>query len=409
METRKIEMQRLAEQVEDKAPLPEFEGSKTLLVEISLLSVFKGTLTVMLVIVLSNVFLHLLDILIMFLVAMFLSTALSPSVDRLEKTWKIPRPIAIILIFVFIFGFVIFLVGALVPVIAVQLVEIADSTQLWFENFIAQPRLEGNMLQKTSGTILKNILDQLNTERLLATLNQNIEGIASQLTDFAGKGAQIILSTVSAVFRFVLTMLLTFFLVLDRKNVNIFFRSLFPAKHQQYLTEKTDMVQQKIGEWLHGQILLVLIVGFLTFITFSFLGINYSLTLGMLFGIAEFVPFVGPASAFLISAPIAFNESLFHGVSLIIFYAVYQFIEGNFLAPLVMRRAVGLSPIVTVLALIVGASFPQIINPMIGMLLAVPVATIITIFVRDFTNKNTGHSEKNTKSWLRQKTSPKKE
>jgi predicted PurR-regulated permease PerM len=349
--------------------------------------VFKATLVVVGVILLSEIFVELMDILIMFLVALFLAAAFSPGVNRIHS-WGVPRALAIIILFASVLGFIVFLAGTLIPVIARQLVDIAQSIEFWFTH-LANNQNGDTFFSRTLGTMIANVLEQANPDKLLEAFNRNVEMIAGQLTDFAGKGAQIVLSTVGAIFNIVLVTLLTFFIVLDRKNLNVFFHSLFPARHQKYLTQKMDMVQNKIGQWVQGQITLFFIVGAFTYLVFSVVGIDYALTLAMLYGLAEFVPYVGPIGAFLISAPIAFNESLFTGLSLIIFHLVYQFLEGNILVPMIMRQAVGLPPVVTILALIVGASFPDVINPVMGMILAVPTATIISIFVRDFTERNT--------------------
>ncbi len=391
-----IEKREKEKQSNSTPPPPEpldADKSQTMIVEISLLSAFKTTIVVMLAILIGTVFVELIDILITFLVALFLAAAFSPAVDRIQS-WGVPRSISIIILFTLFFGFIIFLIGTLVPIIATQLFQIGDSLQEWFRSTLNANGGEETLFQKTIGSAISGILDQVNSEQFLQAINDNIESIATGLTDIAGKGSQIILGTVSTVFEIVLVLLLTFFLILDRKATNVFFHSLFPERHQKYLTEKMEMVQKKIGEWVHGQILLFFIVSTFTFVVFSILGIDYALTLALLFGIAEFVPYLGPISAFLISAPIAFNESLFLGVSLIIFYVIYQFLEGNFLVPLVMRQAVGLPPIVTIIALIIGASFPSLINPIVGMILAVPVATIVAIFIQDFTKMNMGNFQK---------------
>ncbi len=389
-------------EIESSVPTLEPSEESTVTIEISLLSAFKTTIVVMLAILLGTVFVQLLDILVMFLVALFLAAAFSPGVDRIQR-WGVPRSLSIVILFTLFFGFIAFLIGTLIPIIATQLFQIGDSIQIWLRDSLAVTGEGETLFQKTFGSMLSNVLTQINSEKFFQTINDNIESIANGLTDIAGKGSQIILGTVSSVFEILLVLLLTFFLILDRKATNIFFHSLFPERHQKYLTEKMGMVQKKIGEWVHGQILLFFIVSTFTYITFSILGIDYALTLALLFGIAEFVPYVGPISAFLISTPIAFNESLFLGVSLIIFYVIYQFLEGNFLVPIVMRHTVGLPPIVTIIALIVGASFPELINPIVGMILAVPVATIIAIFIQDFTKMNTGNFHKRTLQSLRLK------
>ena len=142
--------------------------------------------------------------------------------------------------------------------------------------------------------------------------------------------------------------------------------------------------------------MLFFIIGTIAYISLQIIGVKYALTLAMVFGIAEFLPYLGPILSFLISAPIAFNESITSGLALVVFCIGLQFVEGNFIVPLVMKRSVGLPPVVTIIALIAGASFSNIINPILGMILAVPVATILSIFVRDYTMRNTGNREKNS-------------
>ncbi len=304
------------------------------------------------------------------------------------ESWGLSRGFSIILLFVAVFGVLIFLISTLVPIIAEQLESIANVLEEWIRNaFRGEQEAEG-FIQERIQPILNSILVQVDTEEIIATINENINSIASNLSSFASTGISIISNTFSAIFNLILVLLLTFFMVLDRKNLNDFFHSLFPNRHQKYLTEKMHLVQIKIGEWVHGQILLFVIVGSITYIVFSILGIPYALTLALVFGLAEFVPYVGPAFSFLVAAPVAFNDSLATGLALIVFYVCLQFVEGNIIVPWVMKRSVGLPPIVTIIALIVGASFPQIINPIIGMIFAVPVATIIAIFVRDFTSRH---------------------
>lgn len=372
-------------------PLRNTEQSVSL--EISLLSVFKATLVVMGVILLSKVAVQLLDIAVTFLLSLFLAAAFSPAVNRLEK-WRIPRGIGIILLFFLVFGFLVFLVVKLVPIIADQLGQIAKSLEEWIRNIYFMTDEGGSDLRQKVQEFLSGFLGNTNSEQIFRTIVDNIDQLGSRLSDFADKGLQIILGTVGFAFEFVLILLLTFFLVVDRKNMGEFFQSLFPVRHQAYLTEKLHLVQIKIGEWVHGQIMLFFIIGTIAYISLQIIGVKYALTLAMVFGIAEFLPYLGPILSFLISAPIAFNESITSGLALVVFCIGLQFVEGNFIVPLVMKRSVGLPPVVTIIALIAGASFSNIINPILGMILAVPVATILSIFVRDYTMRNTGTEKK---------------
>ena len=359
------------------------EEENTILVEISTLSVLRASLVVIGVIFLSKIALELVDIGITFLLALFLSAVFNPGVDKLEK-WGISRGFGIVILFTVVFGFFGLLLAKIIPIIADQLSQIGVDIKTWISSIITgESQSQSIIIQKITNA-MGGILEKLNSEKIVQTITNNIDAISNNLSDFASTGAKVVSGTVSAIFNLILVLLLSFFLILDKKSLNEFFHSLFPLRYQGYLSRKTEMVQEKIGQWVHGQVLLFFIVGGIAFLFFLIMGIPYALTLAMVFGLAEFVPYLGPFLSFVISAPVAFNDSLFSGIALLIFYVALQFIEGNLIVPLVMKKAVGLPSIVTILALIVGASFPSVINPVVGMIIAVPVATIVSIFVQDF-------------------------
>lgn len=366
---------------------PSEEKSNTVVMEISAASVFKASLVVIGVLLLSKIALELVDIMVTFLLALFLSAVFNPGVDRLEK-WGISRGLGIVIMFSVVFGFLGLLLAKIVPIIAEQLSQIGVDMKEWIQAITSgESQSESAVIQKIS-SFVGSALDKLNSEQITKTITDNIDSISNNLSDFATTGAKLVSGTVSAVFSLILVILLSFFLILDKQSMTQFFHSLFPVKYQGYLSKKTEMVQKKIGEWVHGQVLLFFIVGGIAFLFFSIMGIPYAITLAMVFGLAEFIPYLGPILSFIISAPVAFNDSLTSGLALVVFYAVLQFTEGNLIVPMVMKKAVGLPSIVTILALIVGASFPSIINPIVGMIIAVPVATIISIFIQDFTGRN---------------------
>ena len=178
-------------------------------------------------------------------------------------------------------------------------------------------------------------------------------------------------------------LILTFFLVIDEKSVDEFFVSLFPSKHGAYIVEKTEAVKTKVGLWLRGQVILMIIMFFISWIVYSALGLDYALTLAMLAGLGELIPVVG---IFIVAIPtllVALNHSFGLLIATIIAVIIIQQLEGNVLVPLVMKKAVGLSPIIVILAMLVGYQLLGIL----GMVIAVPVATTLSIFVLDYATK----------------------
>ena len=94
------------------------------------------------------------------------------------------------------------------------------------------------------------------------------------------------------------------------------------------------------------------------------------------------IPYIGPLIFLIFSLPVALGTSMTVSIKLIIFYIIIQTVEGNILVPAVMKRVVGLSPIIILLVLLIGWQFLGII----GAIIAVPVTTAVAMFVRDYIN-----------------------
>ena len=121
----------------------------------------------------------------------------------------------------------------------------------------------------------------------------------------------------------------------------------------------------------------------LYFIGFKILGLEYAITLAMMGGIAELFPVIGPVLAGVPAALIAFNESPWLILWVIGIIIIAQQVEGNILIPLVMRKAVGLKPAVIIISVLIGYQ----IFGLLGIILAVPIATTASIFIGDYLNK----------------------
>ena len=110
---------------------------------------------------------------------------------------------------------------------------------------------------------------------------------------------------------------------------------------------------------------------------------NYAATIALVAGFTELIPYAGPFIAWLIALPIVANQSLSLVLWMTILMYVVQVLENNLLVPVVMQRAVGMSPIFVMFAMLVGFEFLGIL----GMVLAVPVATTVAIFVKDYAQR----------------------
>ena len=349
-------------------------------VHFSLISTAKATTVVLLLIALSHFLGDIARILLIFFIAILMSAALTPTVNSLYR-YKIPRGMSVLgifLVMLIIFGF---FVSQLIPLVATQLFELAKSLSS-LVNKLATGEVQipfGERLEP----IIQDFLSTVDREAIVNELKNTLEGFAGELQVLAGDTLGVIKTIFNGIFNFVLVLILTFFLVVNGKDVNEFFVSLFPSKHGAYIVNKIETIQQKIGYWLRGQVILMCLMFGLSLTGLLILGIDNALTLAMMTGIAELLPVVGPIAAGIPAVLVAFNESPWLAVWMLGLIIFLQQIEGNILVPLVMRKAVGLSPIIIILAMMIGLEKLGVV----GMIMAIPVATTLSIFVKEYAEK----------------------
>jgi len=124
----------------------------------------------------------------------------------------------------------------------------------------------------------------------------------------------------------------------------------------------------------------MLIVGLLVYLGLTLLGVKYALTLALIAGILEIVPYVGPIISAIPGIILAFLQAPVLGLLVLILYIVIQQLENYVIFPQVMKKTVGLNPIVIIIAMLIGAKLAGIL----GIILSVPITAAITEFVKDF-------------------------
>lgn len=205
------------------------------------------------------------------------------------------------------------------------------------------------------------------------------------ITNLSGGFFQTFSVIFGGIFNFLLIILISFYLSVQEKGIESFLRIIFPIRYENYVVDLWDRSSRKIALWMKGQMLLALVVGVLTYLTLSLLGIEYALLLALIAGIMELVPYgvlvaLVPAFAFsYLSGGIA-SALLVSGAYLII----HQF-EVFLFAPLIIKKVVGLSPIVIILSILVGFE----LGGVWGGVLSIPLAIVIMEFLSDIEKDKT--------------------
>lgn len=287
------------------------------------------------------------ELLFSLFIAFIISGALKPIVAVLEKI-KIPRFIASLLVyfsFIFIIGWLIALV---IPPLIYELVNL-------FKNL---PHII-----VTLAPDIGNFID-------LSVVGQNLPNLANQIIGFIrGFFSNAIFITS--------TLFFGFYLLIEQNFINTVLGNFFDDHEAARIDLIIKKGQQRAGNWFWGEALLMTLVGTMTYIGLSLIGMKYAVALAVLAGLLEVVPNLGPIIATVPAAIIGFSSSYVLGLSNIALYFIVQQLENNIMVPMIMRKVVGLHPIITLMALIIGGKLAGIL----GVLLAVPTTIFLETII----------------------------
>jgi predicted PurR-regulated permease PerM len=166
----------------------------------------------------------------------------------------------------------------------------------------------------------------------------------------------------------------------QERGVENFIRMIIPKHNEEYTIGLWKRVERKLGLWMQGQLLLGVVIGTVVFAGLSIIGVPYALLLGIIAGVFEIVPVVGPIFSAFIGVIVALMIDPVLAILTLIFYIIVQQVENNILVPLLMKKMTGLNPIVIIVSLLIGWELGGIL----GMLIAVPLATIVSELLDDY-------------------------
>ncbi len=213
------------------------------------------------------------------------------------------------------------------------------------------------------------------------------EELAKEFQEFTrGLGGGFLAATAAVfggIMNFVLILVLSFYLAVQERGVPKFLEVVTPVRYQSYILDLWRRAEVKIGLWLQGQVVLAILVAVLVFLVLTLLGLPHALLLAVLAGLLELIPVFGPIMAAIPAIVVGFAMDGGGVTMALIVTAVYiiiQQIESQLIYPLVVRKVVGLSPILVILALVAGFQ----LGGFLGAILSVPLATILMEFIKDW-------------------------
>jgi len=312
------------------------------------------------------------DLVLIILTAIVLASSIEPAIKFFKKlrVGRLPAVMIIYLLMAISFvGMVYFLIPPLL-----------EESASFFNRLPSDLRsIDFSDLTKGSGLLTQNIsgLSETsfgNTAGEISSLTKTISGNFFKTTGVVFGG----------IISFILIVVLSFYFAVQETGIDDFLRVIIPVRKQDYVIGLWRRAQNKIGLWMQGQVVLGLIVGVLVYLGLLILNVPYAFFLAILCAVFELIPVFGPIISAIPAVAIAFADGgLTLGLLTAGLYVIVQQFESHLIYPLVVRKVVGLPPVLVILALIVGAKLAGFL----GVLLSVPLSAALKEYIDDVVRK----------------------
>jgi predicted PurR-regulated permease PerM len=335
------------------------------------ISISTGTM-VRAVLVLACVFLlwFLRDLVMVVLTAIVIASFVDSAVPHLQKIGmsRISGIVVLYVISVLVFAGMFYL---FVPLLMTEIYNFSTFISPYVPNV---PFL--NYFQNEVFSGAKDIVNALSGQASFSALLSVSKAFVLNLS---GGFFQVISAAFGSIFNLVLIILISFYLSIQEKGIENFLKIIIPSQYDDYAVDLWARSSRKIGLWVNGQLLLGFVVGILIYLILSLLGIEYALLLALIAGIMEMVPYgilvaLIPTFAFSYLSNGIGSAVMVTGAYII----VHQF-DVFLFSPLIIKKIVGLSPIVIILSVLIGFE----LGGVWGAVLAIPLAIIIMEFFND--------------------------
>ena len=284
------------------------------------------------------------DVIFVVFVAFIIMSALKPLVDRLQKL-KISRGLGILLVYLVIWG----LIGGILTLIIRPL-------------FDQTSHLIALLPAALSRISLFSDNQQIITDQFLNRVGTIPAGLVKFVVGIFGN----LLSVFT-------TLVISFYMLLEHKNLDEVLGSVFGHEHQEKVSKIIQTIESRLGNWVRGEMILMFSIGIMTYVGLSILGVEIALPLAIIAGLLEVIPNIGPVVSAVPAILVALTIHPLTAAFTALMYLLVQLLENNLLVPNVMRKAVGVNPLVSILGLLVGFKLAGAA----GAVLAIPLVIVI--------------------------------
>lgn len=290
------------------------------------------------------------DIIFALFAALLLMAILNPMVTKLSRI-KIPRAVSILVTYILVFGLFGLAIVSIVPPLVEQTTNFANSLPANLQNLGIFTYFEGNMAKE---------------------LVTRLGDIPAQIIK---AGVALFSNAVSVL----AVLVFTFYLLQARDKLDVQLGFFFGEERRKELGKLIDRLEVRLGGWARAQVALMTIVGLITYLGLVLLGIPFALPLAILAGLLEIVPILGPFLAAIPLVIIGLSVSPIMGLAVAALAFLVQQLENYVFIPKIMQKSAGVSPIITLLALAIGARLAGIF----GIIISVPIVIILQVLLTE--------------------------
>jgi predicted PurR-regulated permease PerM len=343
---------------------------KNLKIDISIKSIIRILVAVFLIYLLMKLTNIILVVLTAIVIASFVEAALNKTKRYIKN-----RVFAVFLLYLMVIGIFVSLAYVFVPVFVSEMSALVESLAQYIPNDSLFNTFQADTL---SGA--KDVVSSISSNASLGELISDIQSLTKSLS---GGFVEIFGKAFGGVINFGLIFIISFYLSISKDGVENFLRIITPINKEEYVIGLWKRTQKKIGLWIQGQMLLSLIIGILTYLGLTILGVKYSLVISVITALFELIPF----GIFISVIPAVVFSYLSGGVTLSILTALLYFIlhqfENYLIYPLIIKKVIGIPPLVVILSVIVGWELANFW----GVILAIPVAVFLFELLDDLEKK----------------------
>jgi predicted PurR-regulated permease PerM len=300
------------------------------------------------------------------LISVFLALALDPLVSFIERRTRARRPVAIGLAYLTVLLAIVAIGATFVPHLVDETNNLIDATPGYVQDLTEGRGRLGFLERKYQ--IVEKVQEQVNKG-----------DVAKRLFGFSDTAVAVTKGIITFIVATVTIVFMTFFLLLEGGSWVERFYNLLPERSQPRWRRIGSDIHKTIAGYITGNLLISLVAGVSSTIVLLVMGVPFAVALGLIVAILDLVPLAGATLAGIVVVTVSFIHSIPAGIVLLVFTILYQQAENHILQPLIYGRTVQLSPLVVLIAILIGAELAGIL----GALAAIPVAGSLQVVIRD--------------------------